>query len=134
MAKEVLFDSPRATLWYHPDKKIVHHQIHKFIFGDELHQLLLAGTEAMRKNGAAKWLSDDRGNSVLSKEDADWGQVNWFPQTVQAGWKYWAIVQPAKVIAQMNMKALAEEYAKAGITARFFSDPDEAMRWLESVN
>jgi hypothetical protein len=95
---------------------------------------LLAGTEAMRKNGAAKWLSDDRGNSVLSKEDADWGQVNWFPQTVQAGWKYWAIVQPAKVIAQMNMKALAEEYAKAGITARFFSDPDEAMRWLESVN
>ncbi len=134
MSKVVVFDCPRATLWYHPDKKIVHHQIHKFIFGDEFHQLLLAGTEALRKNRATKWLSDDRSNSVLPREEVEWGQTNWFPQTVRAGWKYWAIVQPEKVIAQMNMKSLAEEYAKAGITARFFSDPDEALRWLESVN
>ena len=62
----------------------------------------------------------------------EWGMSNWFPQTIQAGWKYWAIVQPEKVIAQLNMKKLVEDYAKAGIVAKFFSNPEEAMKWLES--
>jgi hypothetical protein len=133
MAAEVLYDSEMATMWYHTDKKIIHHQIHKFIFGEEFHKLLLTGTDAMAKNHAQKWLSDDRTNTVVTKEDMDWGAVNWFPQTVQAGWKYWAIVQPEKTIAQMNMEKLAQEYAAMGVTAKFFSDPDAAMKWLESV-
>jgi hypothetical protein len=132
MSPVSLFESDHATMWYHPDKKIVHHQIHKFIFGEEFQKLLLTGTDAIKKNRAQKWLSDDRSNSVLRKEDIEWGMVNWFPQTVQAGWKYWAIVQPEKMIAQINMEKLAQDYAKAGIVAKFFSDPDEAMRWLES--
>jgi hypothetical protein len=32
----------------------------------------------------------------------------------------------------MNMQKLVEDYAKAGLVAKFFTDPDEAMRWLES--
>jgi hypothetical protein len=132
MPKEVIYDSPFATMWYHTDKKIVHHEIHKFIFGEEFHKFLLIGTEAIKKNRAKKWLSNDRSNSVLRKEDIDWGMVNWMPQTVQAGWKYWAIVQPEKAIAQMNMAQLVKVYADAGIVAKFFSDEDQAMKWLES--
>ena len=132
MTPETLYDSSFATLWYHPDRKIVHHLIHKFIFGEEFHKLLLTGTEAIKRNHARKWLSDDRSNAVLRKEDMEWGMANWLPQTVEAGWKYWAIVQPEKIIAQMNMEKLADDYAKVGIVAKFFSDPDEAMKWLES--
>lgn len=132
MTPVTLYNSSFVTMWYHPEKKIVHHQIHKFVFGEEFQKFLLIGTEAIKKNRAQKWLSDDRGNSVLRKEDIEWGMVNWFPQTVQAGWKYWAIVQPEKVMAQMNMETLVEGYAQAGIVAKFFTDPDEAMRWLES--
>ncbi|MEA4908515.1 MAG: hypothetical protein GYA17_05355 [Chloroflexi bacterium] len=127
-----LYNSSFATLWYHPDKKIVHHQIHKFIYGEEFHRMLLTGTEAIQKNHAHKWLSNDRSNAVLRKEDIEWGMVNWLPQTVQAGWKYWAIVQPEKMIAQMNMESLVEEYAKVGIVAHFFTDEALAMQWLES--
>jgi len=132
MADITIIDNPFVTVWYHPDKKIVHHQIHKFVFGNAFREFLLAGTEAMKKNRATKWLSDDRGNTVMSQEDVEWGQTNWFPQTVQAGWKYWAIVQPEKVLAQMGMERLVKQYSEAGITAKFFSDPDEAMKWLES--
>jgi hypothetical protein len=132
MPKITLFDNEFATMWYHTDTKIVHHQMHKFMFGEEFHKFLLTGTEAIKKNHGQKWLSDDRNNSVLKKEDMEWGMVNWLPQTVQYGWKYWAIVQPEKVIAQMNMEHLAKEYAKMGIVASFFSDPDTAMKWLES--
>jgi hypothetical protein len=121
-----------ATLWYHPESKIVHHEWHKFIYGDAFRAFLLKGTEIMKKNKANKWLSDDRKNPVLRKEDMDWGMVNWFPQTLQAGWKYWAIVQPEAAIAKMNMKKLVEDYSKAGLIAQFFSSPDEALKWLES--
>jgi hypothetical protein len=132
MAETVLYNSEYATMWYDPDKKIVHHQMHKFTFGDEFQKFLLIGTDAIKKYHARKWLSDDRNNSVLRKEDMEWGMVNWLPQTVKAGWKYWAIVQPEKIIAQMNMVQLAKEYAKLGIVANFFSDPAVAMKWLEA--
>lgn len=131
MSKITVLDTPFVSLWYHPEKKIVHHQLHQFIYGEEFRAFLLAGTELIKKHRAQKWLSDDRANTVLSQEDADWGRVNWFPQTVQAGWKHWAIVRPTKVLGQMSMDRLASEYAKAGITAQFFSEPDEAMTWLE---
>ena len=35
MPTQTIIDSPFATLWYYPDKKIVHHQIHKFVHGEE---------------------------------------------------------------------------------------------------
>jgi hypothetical protein len=111
----------------------VHHQIRKFIYGEEFHKLLLAGTDAMKENHAQKWLSDDRSNTAMKKEDMDWGAANWFPQTVAAGWKYWAVVQPEKIIAQMDMVNLAKQYAAMGIVAMFFNDADVAMKWLESL-
>ena len=132
MPKQTIFDDDFVTVWYIPEKKMVYHQIHKFVFGKEFRDFLLAGTEAMKKNKGTKWLSDDRANTVMSQEDMSWGQTVWFPQTVAAGWKYWAIVQPAKVLAQMAMEDLVKAYSAAGITAKFFTDPDEAMKWLES--
>ncbi len=51
-----------------------------------------------------------------------------------AGWKYWAIVQPEQVSGQMNMARFARVYGEQGITAEFFSDPDEAMKWLKDAD
>jgi len=127
-----ILDTPLVTLWYHSDTKIVHHQIHKFISGKEFRDFLLAGSDVLIKNGARKWLSDDRGNSALANEDVTWSHRQWFPQTARGGWKYWAIVQPDKVLAQSVMQRLVEEYSKYGVTAQFFTDPTQAMRWLES--
>ncbi|HRF47642.1 MAG TPA: hypothetical protein PLC98_08465 [Anaerolineales bacterium] len=125
-------DKPSFIMWYYPDKKIVHHQIRKFSFGQEFRDFLLAGTEQIRKNKATKWLSDDRSNTALAKEDLDWAKTNWTPQTLQAGWKHWAIVQPASVLGKMAMDRVVKDYRDAGLNARFFSDVDEAMKWLEA--
>ena len=45
-------------------------------------------------------------------------------------WKFWAIVQLEKVLAQMGMEQLVKDYSAAGITAKFFTDPDEALKAL----
>jgi hypothetical protein len=130
MGKTVFEDNEYGTMWYYPEDKIVHHQYKKFMSGDVFHNFLLKGTEAMKKFGLTKWLSDDRENPVLTTEDIKWGETNWFPQTLQAGWKYWAIVQPKAAIAKMNTDKIVEQYGKAGIVAKYFTDPDEAYRWL----
>lgn len=123
-------DTPRVTLWYHPEEKIVHHCIHSFIYGVDFQELLLAGTELLKKYGATKWLANAESHTYLRKEDIDWGDVNWFPQTVAAGWKHWAIVQPKAVVAQMNMDELVKQYSRGGINAKFFTNEDEAWDWL----
>lgn len=130
MAPRVVLDNEYATLWYHDDTKVVHHKVKKFIHGDGLRTLLMKGYDTLKAKSAKKWLSDDALNGPLLKEDEAWAKADWFPKVVKAGWKFWAIVLPAQVIGQMNMKRFIDDYAKAGITANVFSDPDKALAWL----
>ena len=132
MNKELILDNEYITLWYYPQKKIVHHEFHKFSYGKTLHDALSAGAALLEEKGAQKWLSDDRKNTSLSKDDLNWTATVWRPRVIKAGWKYWAIVLPEKILGQMVMKRIIEEYANTGVTVKLFSDTDEAMRWLES--
>ncbi len=131
MDKVTVVDNDFATLWYYPDKKVVHHQIHKYIYGEKFYEMLLAGTDQLKKNGANKWLSDDRAIPVIRKEDLEWSAKNWIPQTVAAGWKYWAIIEPVQPVGQMVMDSLMKQYSEFGIIARFFKDEETAMEWLD---
>ena len=132
MQKVTIHENEYITLWYYPETKIIHHQFHKYIYGDEFRKGLNAGVEAMKNYGATKWLSDDRNNMALPVEDVEWAKTDWFPRTLKAGWKFWALVQPEKAIGQLNMKQFTETYSKLGVTVNVFSNPDEAMKWLES--
>lgn len=72
-------------------------------------------------------------NGALPPTDLEWADKVWFPQTVKAGWKYWALVLPEEVIGQMNIKRHIKLYKDRGITVEVFRDPDEAIRWLEAA-
>lgn len=66
-----VLQSPYFTLYYHPQTRVVHHEIRHFVTGKDFRDLLTAGSEVLRKNMARKWLSDDRGQWVLAKDDVD---------------------------------------------------------------
>ncbi|MCB0194175.1 MAG: hypothetical protein KDJ65_19645 [Anaerolineae bacterium] len=127
----IVMDTPQVTLRVYPEKKMVYHEMHKFAFGESFQDLLIKGAEAFEKYGCTKWLSDDRGNSATRPEDVEWAQAVWEPRILRAGWKYWAIVMPEKVIGQMSMKRLAARYNQMGVTVEAFSDPQKAMAWIE---
>ena len=131
MPTQTIVQNSFFTLWYHPEKKIVHHQLHKFIAGAPFRELLMSGTDLIKKNAATKWLSDDRSNSALRQDDLEWSETEWAPVTAKSGWKFWAIVQPDKILGQVAMQRLTEKYATLGVTARVFGDPVSAMSWLE---
>jgi hypothetical protein len=130
---QIIIDTEYVTLRFHPEKKIMHHTFHKFIYGEEFRNLMNKGYEVFKANGAQKWLSDDRANSALPTEDLMWGFEDWFPRVWAAGWKYWAIVMPDKIAGQLNMNRIAKRYIDQGLNVQVFSDPDEALKWLETV-
>lgn len=133
MTTETIIDNDYVTLWYHPEIKTVHHKYHKFIYGQTFRDVLNKGLEIFEEHGANKWLSDDRLNSALPKEDGIWAMTDWNPRVVAAGWKYWAVVLPDKVLGQTNMNQFMKEYIDQGLEVRVFEDADEALAWLESV-
>jgi hypothetical protein len=124
-------DGERASIWYYPEKKIIHHQIRAFVHGEEFRGILKNGLEAFKKYGACKWLSDDRGNSAVTTEDTEWATAEWAPKVIAAGWKYWAVVMPENVIGQMNIRRWIKMYADKGVTVQVFTTPGEALAWLE---
>ena len=133
MEKQTILETPFATLWFHPDQGIVHHQIHKYIFGEHFRNLLMTGLDVLKAHRATKWLSDDRKNGALPREDREWADVNWYPRAVAEGWRYWAVVQPESVVGQMNMRKIAGPTgpnAPLGVVVGIFDDPDEAFRWI----
>jgi hypothetical protein len=132
MPPTVVLENEQITIWYHPETKIVHHQMHQYTHGQAFRDALTAGAEAMKKHRATKWLSDDRKNPVLTADDQKWATDYWQPQVIKAGWKYWAIVQPERLLAKARMDLLAEKFTKLGVEVKMFGDPQEAMKWLTS--
>ncbi len=133
MPKMTIVDLPEITLWYHDDRKLVHHQIHRYPGSALLEGVLEKGLAVMKEHGAHKWLSDDRNNGALPKSHHDWANNVWGPRAAAAGWKYWALVPPKELVGQMNMARLKEAYGSLGVTVSVFSDPYQALAWLISV-
>lgn len=130
MVKQVVLESPSATLWYYPSERIVHHQFHGFVRSAELRAVLSRGLEVMREHGATKWLSDDRRNGALCAEDREWLEQVWRPAAVAAGWKAWAMVLPEAVVGQMAVRRSMDALAALGLTVKAFDSPVPALAWL----
>ena len=132
MDDEIVVDNAFVTLWYHSDTGILHHQIHKYAYGDTLRKMLLAGVDVMKKNNSCKWLSDDRRYAAISKEDTEWGTAVFIPAALKAGWRFWAIVLPTSVIGTMQYNQMAEELGKLGLKVELFVNINDAMKWLKA--
>jgi hypothetical protein len=128
----MVLDTPQITVRYYPENKIVHHEMHQYTHGKDFRDALMAGLDAMKRNGARKWLSDDRKNPVFNADDQQWAREVWSPAVIKAGWKYWAIVEPERALARARMEERAERYSQLGVTVKTFSDPEEALKWLKS--
>jgi hypothetical protein len=131
---EVVLDNEWITIWYHPEVKIVHHQVHKAMRGQAFRTAISKGTETLLKYGATKWLSDDRHHYVLPQEDQEWSTTVWFPATQQAGWKFWAIVKPERAVADLYLRRLAAGWSALGVVTELFTKPEPGFLWLKGVD
>jgi hypothetical protein len=133
MERVLVFDSDMISVWVDPQRRLIHHQMKTYCFGEEFRTALTKGTEAMELHGATKWLSDNRPHGPLSPDDQLWAATTWFPRTKAAGWKHWAMVQPRTILAQTNLTRIIDRYVALGINARAFVELDAAMQWLDAA-
>lgn len=133
MEKLTILENSFASLWYHPLERVVHHEFHGFICGDEFRNVLSKGLEALKQHKATKWLSDDRKNGAVPKLDQQWAKEVWHPAAIAAGWKTWALVAPEAMVGQWNAKRFTEASAAGGLNVRVFKTPTEALEWLSTV-
>ena len=59
MDTEIIYDSPLATMYYYPDTKIIHHEIHlsnERWKDNEFRELMMLGSRTLEEKGAQKWL------------------------------------------------------------------------------
>ncbi len=128
----IICDNEFVTLQYLPDKRMMYHTIHKPIADDDVLKTFLdAGTEALKKYGACKWLSDDRKNGPLPATFLEWSAKDWQPRTIAAGWKYWANVVPSELAAAGTLTPVIENLYNMGLRMMVFTDVEAAMRWLD---
>ena len=132
METKIIIDNEIATLYYHPEDKIIHHEFKPSEDGGPLKEVFLAGLELIEREKATKWLSDDRNFPVMDPEYASWARNEWEPKALAAGWAYWAVVMPFHVMVRMNIEDLIVQTAEKGLTVRAFEDLTEAYAWLKS--
>ena len=128
-----IIEDEYAGLWYHPDSRVVRHQIRGFLPRGYFEKLLTTGAEYLERHGAQKWLSDDESSVVIAQEDVELGDTVWAPRVIKAGFKYWAIVNPSGAVAAQQMKTFVAEYRERGVSVRLFENVSDALAWLDSV-
>jgi hypothetical protein len=133
MEREIVLESAEAALFYYPRFGIVHHEIRAHLHGEAFRRLLLLGSDVFLRHRATKWLSDDRGNAPLSREDGVWTQDVWLPPVLEAGWKHWAMVPPTSEAGERNIRVFTDMMAALGLSVRVLSDPAEALAWLQAA-
>lgn len=133
MSRQLVFENEFAHVWFHPESGIIHHQLHKFIWGEEYQRMLNAGLDALVCEGATKWLSENSDDTVHARADTEWVISQWMPRARKAGWKYWAVVPPGNVLGQMNIDRILSAVQKAGVIGRVFPEVGPAFTWLGSV-
>ncbi len=133
MSETIVVDNEYITLRYIPEKSLIYHTIHKPVAGQPLRDAINAGTEVLKENGATKWLSDDRKNGPLSREDAEWGFKDWNRRAIAAGWKYWAVVVPEQAVAAGSLAPTIQDLFNLGVRTQVFVTVEEAMEWLDEM-
>ena len=127
-----ILDNEFVTIWCYPTKGIVHHQFHRYVFGDEFRNILIKAVEAFEEHHCTKWLSDDRHFGAILPDDKKWGDDVWRPRILAAGWKYWAMVLPGSMTGQLNLTKMVGEYDALGVVTTVKTTPEDAIEWLLS--
>jgi hypothetical protein len=133
MSRIVIVDNEHITVEYLPEKKIVQQTAHQPTSGQRLRDALNAGAETLKRYKACKWLSDDRKNGPFSLEDVEWGCSDWNRRTLQAGWKYWALITQPEVIAAGSLLPFIENLYTIGLRVMIFAEMETALQWLDGL-
>ena len=129
---DVYFDAPGvASVRWDEDGQLVLVEWQGWANAVEFAELLEAEIAALRKHRCARILADCRRQKVLNPVDQDRANKEWLPRALAAGLKFFAVVVPTSVLADVNLKASLDKVPATALKVAYFATPEEARAWLK---
>jgi hypothetical protein len=127
----VYFDIPGvASVRWDEDARLVLVEWDGWANSTEFAALLDAELKALAEHRGSRLLADCGRQKVLRPDDQDRANREWLPRALRAGLKRFAIVVPASVVAEMNIRDSLEKASGAALQVGYFATVEEARVWV----
>ena len=131
LADHVYFDAPGvASVRWDEDGQLVLVQWQGWANSREFSELLEAEITALKNHHGSRLLADCRRQKVLNPADQDRANQAWLPRALAAGLKRFAVVVPASVLAEANLKTSLDSVPSTVLDVAYFATPEQAREWL----
>jgi hypothetical protein len=125
------FDIPGvASVRWDEDAQLVLVEWEGWANSAEFAALLDAEIQALEQHRSSRLLADCRRQKVLHPDDQDRANREWLPRALKAGLKRFAIVVPASVVAEMNIRDSLDKASGAALQVGYFATAEEARVWV----
>ena len=130
-ADGVYFSAPGvASVRWDEDDQLVLVEWDGWANSAEFAALLDAELRALEQHKGSRILADCRRQKVLHPKDQERANREWLPRALTIGLKRFAIVLPASVVADMNLRDSLEKASGAGLQVEYFATVEEARDWV----
>lgn len=130
-ADGVYFSTPGvASVRWDEDDQLVVVEWDGWANSAEFAALLDAELRALEQHRGSRILADCRRQKVLNPKDQERANREWLPRALKIGLKRFAIVVPASVVADMNLRDSMEKASGAGLEVEYFANVEEARDWV----
>ncbi|NJP04710.1 MAG: hypothetical protein HC837_03290 [Chloroflexaceae bacterium] len=129
----VYFDTSYLCIRWDSEINSVLMEWKSFVFGNDFRQGLNKGLELAREKRASRWLADLRKLGVVSQEDQQWSNQDWFPRALAQGIRSMAIVVPENVVAKWSVERIMQKAEEQPLVVTYLASVEEARQWLRST-
>jgi hypothetical protein len=96
--------------------------------------LEMALAEYKKCEPGTQWIGETTHIGIIGDEDQAWINNDWVPRFMATGVKYMAVIQPASIIAKLNVKNILQTYEGTNLTVFNCGTLEEAAGWMKTVN
>lgn len=101
---------------------------------DEFKEKAYAVLDLIEEKNLTKALNDTSKLEVISVENQEWTQTEWFPKAQELGLRHFAFLVSDNVFGEVSTQQANEKAEEEGIIdIKYFNSEEEAKAWLMSV-
>lgn len=126
----VYFEESYLRVTYNEEMKAVFMEWQTYATSQELRKGLEKGLELIKLKNASKWFADVQALGIISEEDQQWSNEDWFPRAIAGGIRKMAVLVSSDIFNQMTVEEIMSKVPKINFVSQTFDDPNEAKKWL----
>ena len=128
----VIIERPNLRLeWIEPDN-ILKKTCSGFVTSEALREVYEAGLAELVRRRVSKVLSDNRELVPAPQDMLEWIEKDWTPRMAHAGWRHWAVIEPANPLGAMSARRWIQIYRRHRVQVEVFHAEPEALAWLRA--